>query len=342
MKLSIIVPVYNTEAYLNKCIQSLLAQKISDYEIILVDDGSSDNSAEICKRYEKEFPNIRYIYQDNQGPSLARNTGIANSKGEYIGFCDSDDIVDSEMYLLLLEGMEKRGCQMAICDFYSERDSKVGGIPWEDSTVLERKAILEEYIPSMVGNKNDFSENNPLWGSVVRAVFLRSMIEEQNVFFQRGIHFAEDLLFTLQYLKNVDKVSVVNRPLYRYTYNPRSIMNTHTSYKVDMFETRLQVLEHVREVLCELGIMEANEARMQVAARAYFHEAIGNACRECSKRGVRSVWQEVRTISQHPIVRKAFATYQGGFQKQGLVYLLIKYRITLLLLLYYVLRFKGQ
>ena len=97
-KVSIIVPIYNSEKYMNKCIESILNQTLTEIEIILVNDGSTDNSGKIIDNYAKKDNRIKVIHQQNSGPSVARNKGISTAKGKYIGFVDSDDYIESTMY----------------------------------------------------------------------------------------------------------------------------------------------------------------------------------------------------------------------------------------------------
>lgn len=115
-KISIIVPIYNAEEHLDKCVKSILMQTEKNLELILVDDGSDDNSLKICKEYEKRDARVRVIHQDNAGVSAARNQGIDIAEGEYIGFVDSDDWIDANMYERLLEEARKTNAEVVMCD----------------------------------------------------------------------------------------------------------------------------------------------------------------------------------------------------------------------------------
>lgn len=342
LKLSIIVPVYNAEEYLTDCINMLKNQPVDNFEVILVNDGSRDTSVQICKEYEKSAENIRYIYQNNQGPAVARNTGLLHAKGEYVAFCDSDDKVDENIYQILLRHAQDNDADVCLCDFYSERDGQPGGIPWGDKTCMKRDEILQELIPTMIGNQKDFAENTPLWGSVCRGVYRRSIIEKYQVEFPKDIRFAEDLIFSIRFLKHAKKAVIINQVLYYYTFNPNSIMNTHIDYKPEMFYTRLQVLDYIRELMKDMNILEENEKRISVTARAYFHEAVGNACRGLKKRGLNSVYQDVKKIVNNSEVKKAYESFTKGSKKQTIVYKMIQNKCVMLLVLYYSLRFKGE
>ena len=113
---SIIIPVYDSEKYLFRCIDSVLNQTRSDFELILIDDGSKDQSTDICKQYAKKDDRVKYIRQENAGVSAARNKGISIASGDYIGFVDSDDEICPDMYETLLREAEKYGTDIVICD----------------------------------------------------------------------------------------------------------------------------------------------------------------------------------------------------------------------------------
>ncbi len=115
MKLSIIVPVYNVEKYLHKCVDSILSQTLTDFECILVDDGSTDNSSVICDEYAAKDPRIVVIHKQNGGLSSARNTGLDISQGDYIGFVDSDDWIEPEMYMYMYTYANDNSCDMMCC-----------------------------------------------------------------------------------------------------------------------------------------------------------------------------------------------------------------------------------
>ncbi len=120
MKISIVVPIYNAEKYLDRCIQSILNQSYKDLEIILIDDGSTDSSNKICNNYQKRDNRIKFISQKNEGVSAARNRGISEATGEFIGFVDSDDYIQPNMYETLYGLINKYNCDISICGYFIE------------------------------------------------------------------------------------------------------------------------------------------------------------------------------------------------------------------------------
>ena len=156
IKLSVIVPVYNAENELKKSIESILSQTEKNIEIILVDDGSSDNSLYICKEFEKKDRRIKVIHQENAGVSVARNTGIEVATGEYIGFVDSDDWIELNMYERLLSEAQRSGADVVMCDatsVYDDGQSRVDTITQlSQSIILGKKDFTPNLLLEMAGS----------------------------------------------------------------------------------------------------------------------------------------------------------------------------------------------
>ena len=138
--ISIIVPVYKTEAYLETCVDSILAQTFRDFELLLIDDGSPDNCPALCEEAAARDPRIRVIHQKNAGLSAARNTGVEAARGEWIGFVDSDDSIAPEMYETLLTYARRDGAQIAVCDYLLVTEA---GEPLPSSYRLEEDKVLD-------------------------------------------------------------------------------------------------------------------------------------------------------------------------------------------------------
>lgn len=246
LKLSIIVPVYNVAPYLKKCLNSLINQTLNDLEIIIVDDGSTDQSLEICQEYEKKDPRIFVVKQSNQGVSSARNRGLELAKGEWIGFVDSDDYLSENAYETLIRQAEGNNCDAAIMDFaYVDKDGhtvKQREYPYGDSILLSRyEAIRHQFdIP--------LSIRLVMWNKV----FKRDVI--QGLKYDESLKASEDTLLLHQCLMNSDRVIWVRQPLYYNVQRPGSAMRGGLKMQdyLDSLSVHKMILLNVQQMFPEL------------------------------------------------------------------------------------------
>lgn len=219
--ISVIIPVYNVEKYLYKCIDSVLGQTYKELEIILVDDGSTDNSGVICDEYEKKDDRIKVIHKKNGGLSDARNCGLDNAIGEYIAFLDSDDWVDIDLYKNLYYLIDKYDADIAVCNFervYSERD-KLRKVEEKVEVYTNTEAIEQIYYPTEKSTQMIIA-----WNKLYKKYILKNMR------FPRGkIH--EDEFLTPLLLYRAGKVVYTNKQLIYYRQVQGSIMNSNFSVK---------------------------------------------------------------------------------------------------------------
>lgn len=227
LKLSIIIPVFNVEKYVGACIESLYKQGISEdeFEIILINDGSTDNSLGIIQEYEKQHTNITTISQKNQGLSATRNKGIKAAKGEYILFVDSDDLIIDNT----LKGMLHIATQNQV-DILKGDYVKANNQEFENGIEI---ANQNSYTPSTIktGEQGFIEDYNPMYSYVWQFLFKRSFIIDNNLFFLEGKYF-EDVAYTIEaYLKAKTFMSI---PLQFYVYrqNDSSIMATMSVNKL--------------------------------------------------------------------------------------------------------------
>ena len=338
-KISVIVPVYNAEKYLQKTLQALREQTYQDLEIILVNDGSKDGSWGICEKASKEDDRIACYNIPNGGPANARNVGISKATGTYIGFCDSDDLPDVTMYQTLVEYLERENADIALCDIYTERDGRTFGFPWADGTVFEKETIISDMMAKMIGNLSDNDKDSPVWGSSVRCLFNRDIIDKNSIAFPTDIHFAEDLVFVLRYLSHAKRAVICDKALYFYICNEASIMNSFYSYKPNMFQARRALVQYVEGVI-EKVQAPALRNRLTVTERCYYHECVGNACRGGVERTKKMMKAEIREIVSDAAVKNAFRKFDAKDMKTKIKYSFIKHRWVGLLHLYYSKRFK--
>ncbi len=339
-KISIIIPVYNSEKYIEKTLASVLAQTYENTEIIVIDDGSTDKSGEIVRRLAEKDEKINYFKIENGGPGNARNVGMSKATGKYIGFCDGDDIIKPNMYEKLVSYLEKTDADIAFCDIFTERDNCCFGFPWEDGKTFRGEEIYSQLMASMIGNESDNDNSSPVWGSVVRCLFKKDIIEKNSLKLPTDIHFAEDLVFTLSYLKCSSGAVICNEPLYYYVCNEASIMNSFYSLKKDMFKARKALVAYVLNIIADSSCYDTLRKRLAVTERCYYQECVGNACRKASDRTEKNIKEELKEILYDSEVKKAFKCFDAKNKKKKISYLLIQKRMVSLIMLYYGTRFK--
>jgi glycosyltransferase involved in cell wall biosynthesis len=225
MMISVIVPVYNSEKRLHKCIDSILGQTYTNFELLLINDGSTDTSGDICEEFAEKDERIKVYHKENGGASSARNLGIDNAKGEYICFVDSDDYV-GENYLssFLVDFLKNNKFTFVIQSLISKSNDRI---------------IKQSSFREGLYNADNFSELffiNKLvaCGGPVGKLYNKGIIEEQNIRFNSEIHFAEDLLFMLTYLLYVDSVYLSNKSNYYYISQEGSLSKKYNSFESEV------------------------------------------------------------------------------------------------------------
>lgn len=222
MKVSVIVPVYNMSKYLAKCLDSLLAQTLEDLEIIVVNDGSTDNSQEIIDEYVQKSEKIKAFEKPNGGLSDARNFGLEKAVGQYIGFVDSDDFVSAEMFEKMYEKAVEHQAEIVLCDLekVNERGEAFRDLP--QSPQLPEKIQLEK----------DFRIFGEMACFACNKLFKKELF--QNHKFKKGIHF-EDIELIPKLVLESKIIAKINEPFYKYFERQDSITRTHTAKGFDMF-----------------------------------------------------------------------------------------------------------
>jgi len=242
-RISIIVPIYNTEKYLPRCLDSLIGQTFNDIEIICVIDGSEDNSVEICKEYREKDPRIIIIAQENQGPSGARNTGITYARGEYIQFCDSDDYYSPKMCQILYTAISSSGADLAASGtriIYDDVDRFS-----EDNGYYRIQGSGLTLVNESVFQNTDVS----LWNKIFR----KSIIDAYQVNFPVGL-FYEDAAFFFKYLFVSKKIFYIKEVLYTYVRHQNSIMS-------NTFNKSTRAIDHVKIIADIQSFITNNELK---------------------------------------------------------------------------------
>lgn len=235
VKVSVIIPVYNCEKYLGDCIESLINQTLQECEFIFVNDGSKDKSEEIIKKYADKDERIILINQKNSGVSVARNVGIKKAVGEYIGFVDADDYVESDYYEKLYNTVKNNNCSIVICDWKSQLNGKESEfiLPFTKNKVMNKKDIEDKIYPFFI--KED--SLNSVWNKLYES----SILNNNKIEFPIGLDLGEDGLF------NVRAFTYCNRCFFMdysgYFYREVDGSATRNVIKKDYFKRALNVYE---------------------------------------------------------------------------------------------------
>jgi len=229
-KLSIIVPIYKVEQYLPKCIDSILAQTFTDFELILVNDGSPDNCGRICDKYAKKDKRVIVVHKKNGGVSTARNAGIHAAKGEYIGFVDSDDVIHEKMYEILYKNASLYSSDLVVCDFFKTEvnnsvDMKTNIQDYHVKKFSNIEA-LHQLFPEKYDSYATGAGNSMKWVVLWNKLYKRELFK-QNKFLDGRI--CEDEFIMHRILFCCKKVIYLTAPLYYYVQSPNSIIRSSFS-----------------------------------------------------------------------------------------------------------------
>lgn len=230
--ISVIIPVYNVEKYLHRCVESILQQTFQDFEIILVDDGSRDNSGEICDEYAKKDTRIKVIHKNNARVSAARNDGMKIANGKYISFIDSDDWIEPEMYQNMIKKAEELNLDFIMCDYikrspgYEDKRTQPirGGYYSKDD-------IKKELFSCLIMFENvEFPPTISNWVCLFNLEFLK----KNNITYDEDVYYAEDSIFGSKVMYNANNFYYFKKHYYyNYFFNPNSTTNTYDKEKWD-------------------------------------------------------------------------------------------------------------
>ena len=252
--ISVIVPVYNVEKYLPKCIDSILAQTYTNLEILLVDDGAKDSSGAICDEYAQRDSRIRVIHKENGGLSDARNRGIEEARGEYFGFIDSDDYIDADMYEVLYATLEKHNADMSMCGVYELYEGQAAE---QVSEIRDFACTPEEAMKIVIDGQINYAY-------AVNKLYRRELFDEIRYPVGKII---EDAFVILFLLEKTERVALTNARKYYYFHRENSITSRTFSKKhYDCIEAH----ENNYRFICEKHPSLEKTARMRLYWSRFF------------------------------------------------------------------------
>lgn len=236
-KISVIVPVYNVEKYIHQCIDSILGQTFTDFELLLIDDGSPDNSGAICDEYAAKDSRVRVFHQENAGVSVARNKGIDEAVGEWISFVDSDDWIDSDFYEAYFCEMQNKNVDIVFAGFKICTDNNV-----ENKYVTTSTSRISENISVAIQSliKSD------MFGWICNKLFRKQIIVRNRLQFNKDIKLSEDQLFTLEYCQHISNIVLLSGCGYNYRILPNSLIHQPLNVHMIMNKNNIQYDEMVK------------------------------------------------------------------------------------------------
>lgn len=247
-KVSVIIPVYNGEKYVETCIQSILNQTLKEIEIIIVNDGSKDNTLNILRKLENKYENIIVINQQNLGPGIARNKAMNIANGKYIAFCDVDDTYEEKMLEKLYLSADINNCEVSVCGYKNiEGDIYTVYLPEFDSgTVLENNDIKTLILKNIIKN------GGGIYASSCNKIYLKECIDGNNIKFGEERIYGEDWFFNQKILGRIKKITFIKESLYNYNrINENSIMK---SFHTNLFDLHIDSRNFLRERMKEWNL----------------------------------------------------------------------------------------
>ena len=222
-QISIIVPVYNTEKYLHRCVDSILAQTYTDFELLLIDDGSTDSSGAICDEYAMKDSRVRVFHKENGGASSARNLGLDNAEGEWITFVDSDDWIDVGFYEDMVSTTMSNKCDMVVCSVAIEHFGQCIHKLHCPMEYAEKRSML-----------NYTMIEGPIYSSLYNKLICRNIIKNNNLSFDVRLGLWDDMWFVLRIRFLATHIVIVNKSFYHYEYmTPCSLTKESLQRKAD-------------------------------------------------------------------------------------------------------------
>ena len=228
MDVSVIIPVYNTEKYLSACIDSVLQQDNVSFEIILVDDGSTDSSANICDTYAKDYDNIKAIHIQNSGPATAKNIGLKHVQGNYIALTDSDDKMEPLMLFKMVSAGYKYDADIICCN-YKQVD--------EQGHVSHLNSTNQQYILNHEEGLIHFFSKDKIYSQCWTKLYKRQMLVDNGIENDPGLRTDEDFIFNIRAFIKARTTVIVDEPLYEYTHRSSSL--AHAYYKKNISQSCL-------------------------------------------------------------------------------------------------------
>lgn len=333
IKVSIIIPIYNAQTYLKKCLDSVMGQTLREIEIILINDESSDNSLNICKEYSKKDKRIKIIDKKNEGVSKARNTGILSAEGEYISFIDSDDWIEHNMIEELYNSATANNAEFCMCNYVKENNGKSLYI---DSSmckkVLEGNDIRNYLLLPLIERENN--ENQHILGdfrSPWSKLFKRDIIEKYNIKFEKDLIIGEDFIFNLEFLIHTNKAVINQGFYYHYLIN---INSATMRYKKDCWKSIYRnIILYLEDFLKNNNLyLEAKDKVNKLIIKYFLMSIMNEGRKDNPKRRVEKI-NTIREMCEDKIIMNSLKSVDLNLygKRNNLILFLAKYKLSYLI-----------
>ena len=282
-KISVIVPMHNSENTIERCVNSIKDSTYKNIEIVLIDDGSTDNTFNVCTKLKEKNNNILLMSTNNSSAGLSRQQGIDIATGEFIGFVDADDYIDKEMYEKMYCYMNNNNLDVCMCgnnEIYSNGRIEKNNIRLKDN-IYEREKIQRVLVKNTIWYPPECSEDTPLF-SIWRGLYRKDVIKKNNIrFLDEHVYSAEDRIFNYQVFINSERIGFIKECYYNYTINAESLTNNGSRWEetYDYLSNNFYkcVLEYAREKGVEKYIKPYLDAEYLGKARKSINEVIDNS-----------------------------------------------------------------
>ena len=321
-EISVIVPVFNKEKYLKKCIESILNQDIKNIELILVNDGSSDNSGLICDSYSKKDSRVKVIHKENQGVSTARNIGIKNAKGKYISFIDSDDWIDKDMYKEILNIFYTQDVDFVKCSAKIVYNNNGMKGPTNIDGGFYSKDKIKSYIYPRLVISEQLATNAVVSAST--CVYNRKFINDNNIFFDEEMRHFEDLMFNVNViLKSNSFYHMADNYFYNYVFNEESASKKFNPRKWEYFKESHKIMR--KNLIANKEYDFSNQLNLFLVNLAYISSEDARVLD-----GYKNRYKYVKLIMNNKELIEAYknVSIKNINWKRKVLYMLIKYRLA--------------
>jgi glycosyltransferase involved in cell wall biosynthesis len=323
---SVIVPVYNSEKYLHNCIESIRNQSYKNFELILINDGSTDKSGEICNQYALRDNRIRVIHAKNNGPAAARNIGIENSKGEFIFFIDSDDFIENDALNLLIKSFRQHKADIIIGDFRKIKKGIVenrNDISFSGNKLLTKQDIID-YSRSYLKKPNKYLLFAFSWGRL----FKSSIIKTNNIFFNPDLHTFEDVAFNFYYLTYTNEVYFLKETIYSHT-----IYDNYLSATMTISDNPKKLFGYEQALVSISNFLQNNIADAEIKkeiGHAYIYLTIiqlVRACGQINNNNKKNIFQLIQKLVNDSNLRDNLKFYSPSKGDSRILPLLMKLKL---------------